>query len=282
MEKGFSVINLHLTEKCNYHCVYCFAKFHQEDELEMDQWIHVVNQIKTYFNAKGIKNGRINLAGGEPLIVPYLDRLIDYINQLGISVSVITNGSLLTVDRITKWINKVDMIGVSIDSLKQTTNLLIGRNQRGTTIHIPRLIDTLNFAQRNNILIKVNTVVSKLNLNENLTDLYESINLDRIKLLQVRVNDNCNESAAQYAIANEEFKTYCNHYENINNLIIESDEDIESSYVIIDPHGDLITNDNHNQRTIGSLLNHHLDDLIHQANINETKFYQRYSQEGEW
>ncbi len=30
----FDVINFHLTEKCNYRCTYCFAKFNNENELD--------------------------------------------------------------------------------------------------------------------------------------------------------------------------------------------------------------------------------------------------------
>ena len=95
----YNVINLHLTEICNYRCSYCFAKFNVQNELGIDAWKQVVDQIKNYFDLNAIKDGRINLAGGEPLLLNYLDKLIDYIHSSNIKVSIITNASLLSKEK---------------------------------------------------------------------------------------------------------------------------------------------------------------------------------------
>lgn len=95
------VINIHITNKCNYRCTHCFGKFSKtKKELDFEEACKVIDNIAQYFSKQGITHGRINLAGGEPLLCPFLDDLIKYIYDCGIKVSIITNGSLLTKERI--------------------------------------------------------------------------------------------------------------------------------------------------------------------------------------
>lgn len=277
MNNAINVINFHLTEKCNFQCAYCFAKFNNLEELKIDEWVKVVDKVHEYFKTNSIVNGRINLAGGEPLLLNYLDGLIEYINSLNIKVSIITNASLLTKEKIQSWIGKVDTIGISIDSINRKTNLLIGRHCNGNIIDICNLLDVLNYAKENNIKIKINTVVSKFNLHEDMLDMYNQIEFDRIKLMQVRINNNCNESAINCKITANEFREYSNHAISSTEVIIESEDMMESSYVIIDPSGNLVSNKNNLQKTVGSVLNTSLESLIDIAEINYDTFMKRYT-----
>ena len=95
------VINFHITNRCNYQCKHCFARFNQRD-LSLDEAKRVIDSIEEYFKEAQVKNPRINLAGGEPLMYHYIDEIIDYISNKGIKVSMITNGSLLTEERVEK------------------------------------------------------------------------------------------------------------------------------------------------------------------------------------
>jgi len=276
IENCFDVINFHLTEKCNYKCKYCFAKFHNNFELGLVEWKKVVDIVYEYFIRNGVINGRINLAGGEPLMVSYLDELIAYINDYGIKVSIITNASLLTKQRIDKWINKVDILGISIDSLNSEVNYLIGRNAGSKTIDIKELIEIIKYAKKKGINIKVNTVVSKLNIKEDLLPLYKSVEFDRIKILQVRINQNCNYNAKELEITQEEFEAYFKKYNDIENIIIESEKEMEGSYVIVDPRGNLISNKNNCYLKIGSLLNEEIESLIVRAELDYNTYLKRY------
>ena len=120
------VINFHITDACNYHCHHCFSDF-KMDDMPLDSVKKVIDSIETYFLDNEISNGRINLAGGEPLVHPELDAIIDYISGKGIEVSLVTNGSLLTEERIEAWAGKVSMIGISVDAISSNTNIRIGR-----------------------------------------------------------------------------------------------------------------------------------------------------------
>lgn len=276
MNNTVDVINFHLTEKCNYKCTYCFAKFKNEQELTAYEWMKTVDIVNEYFKKNNIPNGRINLAGGEPLVVNYLDKLIDYINLLDIKVSIITNASLLTKEKMRTWIGKVDTIGISIDSINRETNLLIGRHSNGNTLETSNLLETLNFAKENNIKIKINTVVSKFNLHEDISSIYNRIKFDRIKLLQVRFNNECNESAINYGISSNEFNEYSNRLKSNDGIIIESEDMMECSYVIIDPKGNLISNKGNLHKKVGSVFESNLEELISKAEINYETFMKRY------
>jgi wyosine [tRNA(Phe)-imidazoG37] synthetase (radical SAM superfamily) len=87
----------------------------------------VIDAIDTYFRENGIEDGRINIAGGEPLMYRRLDDIIDYIAEKNIKVSIITNGAKLTEERIASWSGKVAMIGISIDSITAEADIRIGR-----------------------------------------------------------------------------------------------------------------------------------------------------------
>lgn len=278
MKKNIDVINLHLTEICNYSCSYCFAKFNNNGELVLEQWKDVVDKIANFYSTNKVK-GRINLAGGEPMILPWLDELIYYIYNKGIDVSIITNASFLTKDKIDNYKDKLSMIGVSIDSLDEETNKKIGRcTRKGKTINYDYLVEVMNYAKSNGIILKVNTVVSKINLDQNISKLYNDIDFDRIKLLELRVNKGSNSDAIKDAITNEQFETYCNKVKSMTNkkVVCESSNEIEDSYVFIDPYGFLISNSNDSHSKVGNVLNESLEDLIVKANFNLDKFLIRY------
>lgn len=91
--------NLYFIDKCNYYCRHCFVK-KENFELEMGQIIMIINNVKRYFIKNKIKDGRINLAGGEPLMSKNIQEIIDIIFSNNINISLVTNGSLLTKEFI--------------------------------------------------------------------------------------------------------------------------------------------------------------------------------------
>jgi len=277
MKKIFNVVNLHITEKCNYQCTYCYAVFKSENELELNEWKNVVDKVSDYFISHGVR-GRINLAGGEPTIVRFLDELINYIDSKDIDVSIITNASRLTKERIDSWTDKVSMIGISIDSLDRETNLIIGRKQGQHTLDYENLKGLLFYIKSKGMLLKVNTVISKLNVEEDITRLYNEVGFDRIKLLQVRIQENCNEASKPTEINSIEFDVYVSKVMNKTHgtMIIETTDLIESSYVIIDPEGYLISNANKMYSRVGNILEETLEKLILKANLDINKFNERY------
>lgn len=272
----FNVINFHITEKCNYKCRFCFAQFMCREEVNLSGAKKIVDNIAEYFKSKEIKNGRINIAGGEPMLINFLDTLIDYITTKGISVSIISNGSMLSAERVRRIKGKVSMLGLSIDSLNHNTNLNIGRSCKGKTISKGEILEIIAAARECGIKVKVNTVVSKLNVNEDLRELYDMGSIDRIKLLQMRVNEGVNDIASQWLLTKQEFENYCKRLSNYN-TVEEDDDALNASYIIINPEGNLLTNKGNKHTVVGSLFKTPLGELI-EGNFNCDEFAKRYKE----
>ena len=272
-----NVVNYHLTNSCNYCCTHCFGKFSDKAALTYEKACLVIDNIARYFAKNNIQDGRINLAGGEPLICNYLDELIDYIDAYGIKVSIITNGSLLTVERIVKWKDKVNCIGLSIDSALEETNVKIGRCCNNKALVTKQLVRITQAIHRNGIRLKINTVVSKLNANEDMRELYKRLKPDKLKLLQVEMVEGINDCARGIEISRKAFDEFCKRHKNsCHNIVFEHADDMENSYLMINPSGEVQLNDKGKYNTYGNCLEEELDKILTRTPLYVNKFKSRY------
>ena len=233
-----------------------------------------------YFTQSNIIGGRINFAGGEPILYEHLDALIDYTNSLGIRVSIVTNGSLLTPDRIRSWQGKVSCIGISIDSMDNTTNVKIGRcchNKATDPSHWVCLAKTIHECK---IDLKINTVVSRLNLDEDLSKLYQALDPTKIKLLQMHLIDGVNDQAKPYEITEREFFSFGERHRAFDSVIAEPCGSMENSYLMINPHGEFQLNNNGTYQTFGDLNTTSFFEILKEAPLDSEKFSSRYAKEG--
>ena len=95
-------VNLHITEKCNYHCKYCFAKFGKHKDLDILQWKYIIDNLKS----SNIVD-KINFAGGEPIFYYEFPNLVDYAHKQRLSLSIISNGSTIQVLSLILSINLI-------------------------------------------------------------------------------------------------------------------------------------------------------------------------------
>ena len=114
------VINYHMTEKCNYDCHYCYAKWEKPNEIHKD--IENVNLLFSkladyFFNDNPIKKElgyqsiRINFAGGEPMLLgKRFHYAIESAIKYGFEISLITNGHLINDVFIERYIPLMEMI----------------------------------------------------------------------------------------------------------------------------------------------------------------------------
>lgn len=75
-------VNVHVTEKCNFHCRQCYAKFEEHLVPTTEEWMRIIDNC----HASGIVNA-YNFAGGEPLLYKGLNKLIKYAYSKGAAVS---------------------------------------------------------------------------------------------------------------------------------------------------------------------------------------------------
>lgn len=87
-------VNFHLWQPCNMNCRFCFATFQDvkanilpKGHLPEAEAIAVVEMLAT----GGFR--KINFAGGEPTLCPWLPKLIHVAHDFGMVTSIVTNGS---------------------------------------------------------------------------------------------------------------------------------------------------------------------------------------------
>ncbi len=98
--------------RCNLSCTYC----NEFDDLSKPIPVPVVKERLDRLAALGTTI--ITFSGGEPLLHPDLDELISHVRSHGIIAGMITNGYLLTPDRV-KRLNDagLDHLQISIDNV---------------------------------------------------------------------------------------------------------------------------------------------------------------------
>lgn len=270
------VINYHITNQCNFHCTYCFAKCHQ-NALPSPLAGQVIDSICDYFSENEIENGRINISGGEPLLYPYLDAIIDYIASKNIKLSIITNGSLLTEERVKKWEGKIETIGISIDAKSKKGNQMIGRWNENTPSweHFRKIADAIH---QSGIELKINTIVSKMNLEEDLLSVYQELMPNRLKFLCLHVLDHVNEDAIALLPTSEEFDCFVkkNRYDLNCKVVIEGPHSMQNSYLMIDPNGEVYSNSNGKLMKHGHCFDEPLSKLFLSVLLDEDLFFKRY------
>lgn len=98
--------------RCNLSCAYCNEYDDYSKPVPTADVLHRVDLLA------GLGTGILTLSGGEPLLHPDLDQIIRRIRRHGMIATVITNGYLLSVDRI-KRLNRagLDHLQISIDNV---------------------------------------------------------------------------------------------------------------------------------------------------------------------
>jgi MoaA/NifB/PqqE/SkfB family radical SAM enzyme len=105
--------HLVVTRRCNLACTYCNEYDHSSPPVDIEALWARVDHLA------GLGINIITLSGGEPLLHPRLEDVIRRIRHHGIIAGMITNGYLLTADRIQE-LNRagLDHLQISIDNVK--------------------------------------------------------------------------------------------------------------------------------------------------------------------
>ena len=241
-------VNYHLWKPCNMKCRFCFATFQDipaevlpKGHLGRDGSVSVVESLA------GAGFRKINFAGGEPTLCPWLPELIKLAKALGLVTSVVTNGSRI----IGEWLDDIggclDWAAVSIDSLDPTTLVSTGRVTASGPMNRQDYMETIRLFTERGIRVKVNTVVTRDNLDEDLTDFIGAACPERWKLLQVLPVRGQNDlSVSGHVISCEEFDEYVRSARIVEQsgikVVAESNDLMTGSYAMVDPAGRFFDN----------------------------------------
>ena len=303
--KKFVVINWHITESCNYHCNFCFAKWNKPVEIwsSPDNVQKVLSNISHHFRSQGIFRIRLNIVGGEPVMFPErLWNVVEAAYSHEMEISIITNGSHL--ENIRPFAHLISQVGISIDSLDHETNIKIGRECCGKTLCFETLrlkIDALRKVNPD-IKIKLNTVVNGLNFNEVLVEQFAGLHVDKWKILRQRpfngnpgisdyqfyafLRNNFNEKLMQ-ANAPKPHKDLLaafvacegieKHGEPQQVIYIENNDVMTESYLMISPDGRLFQNGSEEYTYSRPLTEVSFTDALSDIKFDSEKFESRYA-----
>ena len=98
--------------RCNLACTYC-------NEFDASSPpVPIAEMLRRVDHLADLGTTIITISGGEPMLHPYLDEIIAHIRRRGAIATLITNGYLLTADRIRR-LNRagLDYLQISIDNV---------------------------------------------------------------------------------------------------------------------------------------------------------------------
>lgn len=243
-------INFHLWEPCNMRCRFCFATFQDvkrdmnlpKGHLPKNDCILVVEKLaEAGFD-------KINFAGGEPTLCPWLSDLIRRAKSHGMVTSVVTNGSRITDQWLGGLNGSLDWIALSIDTVDSGKLKRLGRAIGGKDAISPEeYLRIASDVKRRGIRLKVNTVVTSITWLDDFTDFIRVLKPERWKIFQaLPVRGQNDRHIADFALTAKQFETYVQRnriatMENIR-VVPESNELMTESYAMVDPAGRFFDN----------------------------------------
>ena len=227
-------INFHLLRACNASCRYCFARFPETPKrLSTNDAVEVMRRVRL---AGGDK---MNFVGGEPTLHPDVERLVVAAKELGFTTSVVSNGARLARLLASPGGAALDWVGLSVDSATDDGNALVGRGGPGYTAQV---VAHAQLARASGAAVKLNTVVTRHNVQEDMNTLVRSIQPERWKVFQVlRVEGQNERSVDDLLVSAREFQDFVARHRALVDaripVIAEGNEAMTDSYAMIDPLG---------------------------------------------
>lgn len=229
-------------------CRFCFATFQDiaqdilpEGHMLREEALTVVDALA----AAGFE--KINFAGGEPTLCPWLPDLIRRAKETGLTTSIVTNGSRISG----QWLDQVDGLldwaAVSVDTLDPAKLKRLGRITRDGPMSEYDYLRVADMLKSRGIRLKVNTVVTRLNYEEDLTGFVIGAGPERWKLLQVLpVRGQNDVRVDNFVVTDEQFACYVTRNRSVESegiaVIAESNGMMTGSYVMVDPAGRFFDN----------------------------------------
>ena len=239
LKQPISAVNFHLLQACNMGCGHCFAAGLHMEHLPLDE----ASEIVRLLSQTGFK--KINFAGGEPMLYPELDSLIREAKESGMTTSVVTNGTKITDIWLDGMSGYLDWVALSIDSANPDTHKLSGRAAGGRPLTTDRYLEMCRSIGRRGMRLKINTVVTLHNHDEDMTGFIREAAPERWKIMQaLAVMGQNDRNAGLFEVTGGQFDAYVKRNRSVGDIIVvpESNDLMTGSYVMIDPTGRFFDN----------------------------------------
>ena len=147
-------LNLCITNKCNQDCIHCYVNPNQGDIEDINKDV-LVNFIENCV-AIGLKS--VHIFGGEPFLRHDLIDICNAFINLGLHISIATNGHFLNED-IIKWLKSNNIfLTITLHGLKDIHDR-ISKNPGS----YDRTVANIKLALKNNLHFALTTCINKIN-----------------------------------------------------------------------------------------------------------------------
>ena len=244
-------VNWHLEAYCNYGCSFCYAPLTEQrlmPRLSEEEGTSMIEDL----SSSGVE--KINFVGGEPMLHPHLEAWIVASKSCGLTTSIVSNGTRMTEGWLTKMRPHLDWLGLSIDASNDEMHALMGRGLKGEIAsgfsrHLERSTKVWEIARRLGYGLKLNTVVTSVNSDDDMSELVGFLKPHRWKIFKVlRIEGENDGRVEPLLISQEQFEEYMVRHRRYlqdfegTQIVSEDNEDMLGTYAMIDPQGMVYTN----------------------------------------
>ncbi len=267
-------VNYHLLQACNMSCGHCYAANLSHKNLGSEEVVEIVRLLADAGYEK------INFAGGEPMLYPGLDDLIKEAKYGGMTTSIVTNGSRMTEDWLKSMHRCLDWVALSVDSIRPVTNEMSGRATSLGSITAEEYLWTARSIKMHGVRLKINTVVTLYNHEEDMSGFIRAAEPERWKIMQaLTVAGQNDESMHSFQVTANQFKAYVERHRRIERegiVVIPEDNDMMTgSYAMVDPLGRFFDNVDGRYSYSRPILEVGIADALKDVRIDTNKFEER-------
>jgi len=233
-------VSWHLWPDCDLACTYCYATFRDIPRtLEKEDAIRVLD----LFRAAGTE--KVTFVGGEPLLCPHIDELIAHAKGIGLVTMLVTNGTRLVGEKLHRIVPLLDWVSLSIDASTPELMAEMGRGNAAFWQHCIRCWKKLSAYPH--LRLKINTVVTRQNLHDDMRGLIRELRPARWKVFQVLPVKGQNDGKVEpLLVAKEEFAAYVARHRELEaeglGPVAEDNRALTGTYLMLDALGRLFSN----------------------------------------
>ena len=243
-------VNFHLYKPCDARCTFCFATFRDvSGHLALDDARRLLDVLAEHGCRK------VNFAGGEPTLHPHVAVLVRHAASLGLTTSMVTNGSRLA-QLLDKVGSELHWCALSVDAADAQIQQAIGRGDLG---YVERSVSLAARCREHGVRVKLNTVVCRLNLADRMHAVVRAMRPERWKVFQVLAVRGQNDGKVEpLLVSGAEFAEWLQAHSDLEvegfPMVVEDNDAMTDSYVMIDPLGRFYGNSEGFHRTSRPIL----------------------------
>lgn len=201
-------IQFHLTNSCNLRCKHCYQGEYDKQIISLDDFTYILDKTKKFFESINDSFYSVSLTGGEPLIIPDIDKYILTADSFCESIVLLSNGILLTPDKLHlfKKAKHFRKIQVSLEGPEPINDMIRGK---GT---YQKILNAISLIKNAGLFTSVSCTIAPYNYDK-ITELYDDL------VLKVAPNvlwfDRCIPFKETEVLTKEQFKYFINLLHNL-------------------------------------------------------------------